>query len=106
MNEKEKQTFLIAMPEMSCYGKQFPAWELGDNATLSDIRKVLNEISTAIADVAPVVHGEWIKVDEGEYQCTHCCLLVSVDDTPEKCLLYYCPKCGARMDGGENHEAD
>ena len=55
------------------------------------------------ADVAPVVHGEWI---EEKYPfcnvCPHCGVVI--DRTCIKMqsgALNYCPNCGAKMDGGK-----
>lgn len=56
------------------------------------------------ADVAPVVHGEWIHNTKREYDyiCSVC-----RGDAPEDryrnnaILTPYCPHCGAKMDGGE-----
>ena len=56
------------------------------------------------ADVAPVVHGEWIHNTKREYDyiCSVC-----RGDAPEDryrnnaILTPYCPHCGAVMDGGE-----
>lgn len=45
------------------------------------------------ADVAPVVHGEWIEGKELE-RCS-ICGKKGFPDWP------YCPKCGAKMDGGK-----
>lgn len=73
--------------------------------------KVLREASDApAADVAPVVHGDWIPCfdDENRWrqgfaQCSNCgreryaCTIRNVN---------YCPNCGAKMDGGDNDEAD
>ena len=57
------------------------------------------------ADVAPVVHGRWVThyrsgtpVAEG-YVST-CC------DMWNNRKSDYCPHCGAKMDGGADHEAD
>ena len=57
------------------------------------------------ADVAPVVHGRWVThyrsgtpVAEG-YVST-CC------DMWNNRKSDYCPNCGAKMDGGADHEAD
>lgn len=54
------------------------------------------------ADVAPVVHGEWIKGEENSHrriiECSHCktgWVLDNSETNPN-----YCPNCGARMDGG------
>ena len=54
------------------------------------------------ADVEPVKHGEWKKSGEGEYNCTNCneIICINADMSPiEDCGLYYCPNCGAKMDG-------
>ena len=59
------------------------------------------------ADVAPVVHGRWILEREpnGKPYCFHC----SVCDSDYHCIGIvvasdYCPNCGAKMDGGADHE--
>ena len=53
------------------------------------------------ADVAPVVHGYWIRHDDAdivegyyvpEYECSKC-------GTWKKDDSDFCPDCGARMDG-------
>lgn len=43
------------------------------------------------ADVAPVVHGRWIKGSLNPY-CSEC-FVECRDETP------FCPNCGAKMDG-------
>lgn len=63
--------------------------------------KVLREVSdTPAADVAPVVHGVWGRVNKIDpisgYRCSKCRRIVGFDLTP------YCPNCGAKMDGGDN----
>ena len=67
-----------------------------------------------VADVAPVVHGRWIRIgDDAWAECSECGDCYSSCDnggTPEFmlfCDLYkYCPSCGARMDGGAGNETD
>ena len=44
------------------------------------------------ADVAPVVHGEWIYHDDGVVTCSECGNAESIES-------YYCGYCGAKMDG-------
>ena len=44
------------------------------------------------ADVAEVVHGEWIYHDDGVFTCSECGNAESNDS-------YYCRLCGAKMDG-------
>lgn len=59
-------------------------------------KHILSEAPTA--DVAPVVHGEWI--DDlyaekcGDAYCSEC-------NHFDWSNLNYCPNCGARMDGGK-----
>lgn len=59
------------------------------------------------ADVAPVVHAEWVVCGDGDnvpWMCSHCC-----KTTAHKYkVIYgkYCPNCGARMDGGDNDAAN
>ena len=56
------------------------------------------------ADVAPVVHGQWIKDDflsddvNNAEKCSQCGELIGWFSK----LPNYCPNCGARMDGGED----
>ena len=51
------------------------------------------------ADVAPVVHGEWIEHGNWwghiEYECSAC-----QGQTFDASEFAYCPHCGAKMDGG------
>lgn len=56
------------------------------------------------ADVAPVVHGEWLLRHEGcghYWECSVChtnpCIYVTEHTK-------FCPNCGARMDGGDNDD--
>lgn len=55
------------------------------------------------ADVAPVVHGEWIDDQQSifngviERHCSRCGQLMTSAITRK---MHYCPNCGARMDGG------
>lgn len=62
------------------------------------------------ADVAPVVHARWIYVEEtlatsSGWCCSACRRPRWLSpDVPE--VFKYCPNCGAKMDGGADHEAD
>lgn len=75
--------------------------------------QVWNKIKqTPAADVAPVVHAEWIGTwgdgyadgPDGEpvivyeeFECSRCGCVHHADGEP---TWDYCPECGARMDGG------
>lgn len=65
------------------------------------------------ADAAPVVHGKWVDHDGNKVQlnehgetcgtcfCSRCGeWLVASDEYAVK--GYFCPNCGAKMDGGES----
>jgi hypothetical protein len=56
-----------------------------------------------VADVAPVVHGEWVPIisyfhgkPTGKYYCSVCHRVEDVKGI-------YCRLCGARMDGGNKN---
>lgn len=59
------------------------------------------------ADVAPVVHAEWVVCGDGDnvpWMCSHC----GKTTAHKYKVMYgkYCPNCGAKMDGGADHEDD
>ena len=65
------------------------------------------------ADVAEVVHGEWLRSDDDwnsltTIQCSLCSeeWCFETDDDVSLLNYKYCPNCGARMDGGKDDEAD
>ena len=73
--------------------------------TETDAAVVLRMIDDApAADVVPVVHGVWGRVNKIDpisgYRCSKCRRIVGFDLTP------ICPNCGAKMDGGDSNESD
>ena len=54
------------------------------------------------ADVAPVVHAQWIDDGSGIIICPECKRGYNLHAK----YTHYCPNCGAKMDGGADHEAD
>ncbi len=65
------------------------------------------------ADVAEVVHGEWLRSDDDwnsltTIQCSICGEEWCFETDDDVSLLNYkhCPNCGAKMDGGKDDEAD
>lgn len=72
----------------------------------NDVQWCLSELQDMLAaDVAPVVHGDWIlrHIGAGHYwECSVChtnpCIYVTEHTK-------FCPNCGARMDGGADHDA-
>ena len=60
------------------------------------------------ADVVEVKHGEWI-VHHHCYECSICYFEYELDVSafeylPTDCCLYFCPCCGAKMDGERRTE--
>lgn len=53
------------------------------------------------ADVAPVVYGRWVFGGDGCVICSEC-----NEEESNNNHRNYCPNCGAKMDGGADHEAD
>lgn len=85
-----------------------------------DCEDVISSVENApVADVAPVVHGLWMPVYESEmtgwnpavagrdpiggYICSACKEEAVYDCNDKFILSNYCPNCGAKMDGGEDH---
>jgi hypothetical protein len=54
------------------------------------------------ADVAPVVHAQWIEDESGIIICPKCKRGYNLIAK----FTNYCPACGAKMDGGDNNAAD
>lgn len=65
--------------------------------TIGDAILVI-ENAPVIEDVAPVVHGRWIKTDYKPMIFTKCSICGRRVEMQNK--SNYCPKCGAKMDGG------
>lgn len=92
-------------------------YEIGDAPCRAcDIGDMLDYVENApAADVAEVRHGRWIGYPEclkypnaysdDHIVCSACEECFSILDND--CERFnYCPNCGARMDGGEDDEAD
>lgn len=56
------------------------------------------------ADVAPVVHGEWLEYLD-EMKCSACKRRWNYCDNDTN-TFNFCPNCGAKMDGGDNDATD
>ena len=58
------------------------------------------------ADVAPVVHARWAHLGGDEWCCSVCGFVITTEGSWDKPTKKYCEDCGAKMDGGADHEAD
>lgn len=62
--------------------------------TLDKLHEAVNAMPAA--DVAPVRHGRWTRIDYHDARCSECGHKTYYPDR----ISLYCPECGARMDGG------
>ena len=80
----------------------------GSMTALTRLERAYAEIrEMPAADVAEVVHGEWLRADDDwnsltTIQCSLCSeeWCFETDDDVSLLNYKYCPNCGARMDGG------
>lgn len=70
-------------------------------ATMTDAK--LQIADTPAADVAPVVHGRWVKHTRihGFVYCSACKDVYLDEEWLRDGKWGYCPNCGAKMDGVE-----
>lgn len=70
--------------------------EMDGNQVYGWVLMLLN--AEPVADVAPVVHGQWVfDAESYEWNCSEChdC---PIDGSADDERTYFCPHCGARMD--------
>lgn len=81
----QKKSIMVAEPD----GKH--------SVSLETVIDYIGEYPTV--DAKPVVHGEWIKGDLGEWKCSVCreenCY--AYDENLKRFTDLYCPNCGADM---------
>lgn len=79
-------------------GKMPLDWEYGK--AVSDIYDIIKNAPSV--DAVPVVHGRWIDTSpnyrNGYYNNAHKCSNCGDYYTTDPNDLYYCPRCGAKMD--------
>lgn len=85
--EQAKNPFYFLDKEVPKYEMDYPEW-----------CDVIDELQPA--DVAPVVHAEWMKFYDLVLTCSHCSGMMPAGLS----MFQFCPHCGARMDGGESDD--
>lgn len=66
--------------------------------TRKNFAKIIEKLPAA--DVAPVRHRRWTRIDYHDARCSECGHKTYYPDR----ISLYCPECGARMDGGNNND--
>lgn len=76
------------------------AYSIGYMDALDKIEEVIKNQPTI--EAKEVVHGEWVK-EENTWVCSVCHKenACAYSEELERYIDFYCPKCGARMDGAE-----
>lgn len=75
---------------------------LYNSAVRETVRQALK--NAPAADVAPVVHGEWLETnDKNKKKCSRCRVIHLIAQYPAG-NIDYCPNCGAKMDGGNEND--
>lgn len=73
--------------------------------------KIVDRIKSApTVDMQEVKHGKWMRTFpnellDGNYFCSNCQSgidIATAEETPTDRELFYCPNCGAKMDGEES----
>lgn len=65
---------------------------------LSAVKQCVDAINWCpAANVAPVRHGRWVELEDGDCKCSLCGCYHHAWEAHG----YYCQHCGARMDGAE-----
>lgn len=90
-----------------------------EQAKPEEVKDLVDELYSIVlsvnrVDAQPVKHGRWIKVN-GKYggnfgcKCSNCGSRIryanSISKISNNSFYWYCPKCGSKMDGGENDAA-
>lgn len=106
MDEYIKREDALAICEEE-YREQLRILNYAGDSVAWNIGHAIKELPAA--DVAPVVHGRWIKDNDSfqtdddyyccyfDYNCSNCGEVVN----DRYKLPKYCPECGAKMDGKE-----
>ena len=68
---------------------------------LRDCKEAIDSIP--VADVAPVMHGQWIEREKYTFGTMYDCSICSTRILDNGHSWNYCPNCGAKMDGGNEN---
>lgn len=92
----------IILARLQARTKFFP-YDSATEDTVNTVTYWINGELEKQKDVAPVIHAHWDEFSDytGTHyaECSRCGLLWWIEEgTAEENEMYYCPKCGAKMD--------
>lgn len=93
--------FQAALVRKQC-GPANQRYTEGWNDCLLRVKSMVSKAPAA--DVAPVVHGQWIY--DKKAQRPYCSVCKEYFYGATNSPMSYCSNCGAKMDGGADHEDD
>ena len=93
--------FQAALVRKQC-GPANQRYTEGWNDCLLRVKSMVSKAPAA--DVAPGVHGQWIY--DKKAQRPYCSVCKEYFYGATNSPMSYCSNCGAKMDGGADHEAD
>ena len=84
---------------------------------VEDVKKVTDEVVKEIKKLPPAQPerktGHWVETGDepyDEWECDVCGFVIDgsgcIDPEEYRDVYRFCPNCGAKMDGGEEHETD
>ena len=80
-----------------------------DSVIDTELHRCKRAVHRIIAKIpSPLKHGKWNKIKENSWACSECkkenCYAFHYNDDLTGLILqdFFCPNCGARMEGGEN----
>ncbi len=97
----------LSVYKEACVGCTCHGDEIGSCFSSEPCERLCFAFASAHAvDVSPVVHGRWEWASEDIYRCTACNEKAHVAEVMGRPAWGHCPNCGAKMDGGDDNEAD
>ena len=92
----DSEAFQAALVRKQC-GPANQRYTDGWNDCLLRVKSMVSKAPAA--DVAPVVHAQWIEDGSGIIICPECKRGYNLIAK----YTHYCPNCGAKMDGGNEN---
>lgn len=74
------------------------------NAKFAEEKLAFLKLIKELAEAEPVKHGRWEYLQDDEWRCSNCHAIVNTGGQWAPMTDEFCRNCGAKMDGGADHE--